>query len=217
MPIFLSEPQNTNTDNTLTSNAINLGTGLEDIEYLYVRCKGVEDDDIETAIQITGFDISIIGLAVVDGADGYQYIIYDHERAVSGDFEATFFGSSIEIDKIYLFKKLFDFPDDDTFVRLDMGSTERGAIIHEDLYYDYSKVKGRIKRSVAYTAEFQTLAKYRQFELFRDANPHFYFLEDYAFFPERLYPAILGRNVETVYTIQNKLEGININFDITER
>ena len=233
MPVFLSEPKNNNLNNSLTSNSINLGSGLTNIDRLYVRAKGLETDDIETAIQITGFNISILGSQIKERLDfdddftdsgptiieydGYQYVYYEHSHKVSGDFEALFFGSSIEIDKIYLFESLFEFPDDDTFIRMDMGRPERGAIIHEDLYRDYSKVKGRPKRSVSYTAEYQGHSKYRQFESFRDDNPHFFFLEDFKFFPERLYPAMLGRNLNVVYTIPNKLEGLNIDFDITER
>lgn len=227
MPIFYSDQLNTNEDNTLTSGSITLGTPeeLSGADYLYIR--GKFDGYIP---RLTGTTITETG--VIDGFDGYKYVL----RAISlsgTNMSIGFTGSDIEVDKLYVMKKLFEFDDDDTFIRQDMGRIERGAIVHEDLYYNNSKVRGYPKRSIAYTAEYQEFRKAREFEVFRDDNEHFLFsefdltsrteLEDgtepltFHLMPERLYKAMLEREVTTRYSTPNRGDGLDIDFEIRER
>jgi len=220
MPIFLSKPLNTNTNNTLVSNSLNLGNPTEDIDVIYIKGKNISTENMQNNISLSGG----VGLGIASPEphyDGFQYVYSEAPLSrLTGDIILNIIsesGETAEIDKVYLLKKLFEFPDDDTFIRMDMGRTEVGAIIQEDLYYGLSKVSGKNKRRLGYTAERQEFEKARLFELFADSNKHFMFLEDFDFYPDRLYPAMLGAEVNTRYSIQNKLEGVDIDFEIIER
>jgi len=216
MPIFLSEPKNTNPDNTLDSTgSIIIFDESEDdpidVDTIYIVGKNIEQDSISLNGGIR------IGINTPEPHyDGFQYVFIDSLTRFdqTSDITLNILG---ELHKVYLIKKLFEFPDDDTFIRMDMGRTEVGAIIQEDLYYGLSKVSGKNKRRLGYTAERQEFEKARLFELFADSNKHFMFLEDFDFYPDRLYPAMLGAEVNTRYSIQNKLEGVDIDFEIIER
>ena len=233
MPIFLSDPKNTNANNNLVSNSISLGSPTN-VDAFYVVGSGF------AAIAWTGFasanhsnlnNISTTYLG--EGYDGKRYAFYRFKDKTGGAKTLTFTplaGQTVSIETLYLMEILFEFPDDDTFVKIDMDSRERGAIIHEDLYGEYTKVQGKFKRRVEYTAEYQTRKTYREFDLFRRANPNFYFLEDMYYYPERLYKAMLGRDVKTNYTTPYKgrnydldpgtdesYQVLNIDFTITER
>ena len=210
MPIFLSEKLNTNTDNNIVNNAINLGDPSEDVDSIYFVGKNITGATLSGGMGL--------GLNFPEPYhDGYQYWFQDSISRLTGGIILNITGAGAEITKVYLMKKLFEFPDDDTFIRMDMSGRERNAIIQEDLYGDISKIEGKIKRRVSYTAERQDKEQERLFELFRENNTHFMFLEDFIFYPHRIYNAILGRNVETQYSILNKHEGVNINFDVSER
>ena len=220
MPVFYSEPKNINIKNPIiSSNTINLGNPSDDVDTIYIAAKNISK--AQNALSLSGgigFGITVPNAHV----DGIQYIFLDSLTRLSGDIILNIIGtgSSLEVLKLYLLKELFMFDDDETFVRIDMGKQEIGAIIHEDLYFGESKVQGNFKRRVAYTAKEQTQEKYRLFELFRENNPHFYFLEDYLGFndlPERLYPAMLGRDLDTRYSLTVKSEGFDVDFDIRER
>lgn len=216
MPVFYSEPKNTNEDNTLTSNAIALGMP-ENVDTFYIIGTGI------AAVQWSGFTGEINTAKKVLGYDDKDYLLYSFKDKSSDPKTLTFTAKpseSINIETLFLFETLFRFPDEDTFIRLDMSNTERGAVIHEDLYYDLSKVQGYFKNEVEYTAEDQTYEQKRKFDIFRMNNPHFYFLEDFDSFdemPEKLYAAILGVEVNYRYSILLKTEGFNIDFSVSQR
>ena len=226
MPIFYSEPKNTNTDNTLTNNAISLGSPT-DVDAFYVVGTGI------ATITWTGFADpantpnnnlgNINTAALTTGEDGKRYALYTFKSKTSGAKTLTFTalsGQTLAIDELYLMESLFDFDDDDTFTQITMNSVERNAILMNDLYGNTTKVKGYTKRKTSYTAERQTIQKLWQFEVFREDNPNFYFLEDFeqvAKLPNRLYPAIMGAELNTRYSTLDKTEGINIDFEIIQR
>ena len=225
MPMFFSEHQNTNTNNMLVSNMLNLGDPSEDVDSIYIVGK-----NIATA-NLTGGIISTLDIPSVH-YDGNIYLYKESLTRLTGDVILNITGTNVEITKVYLMKKLFEFLDDDTFIRLDMGRRERNAIIHEDLYGDYSKVKGSKKRRVAYTAERQDFRKYQEFELFDENNTHFIFSEwdsttmteldsgatlNRDIMPERMYNAILSEEISARYSTENRADGVDVDFVITER
>jgi len=213
MPIFLSEPKNTST----TKSGVNLTFGtVEAVDALYVRGKNLSNyspvgfgDQSRLA---SGFSTDI---PIADG--GYQHDFYEFTEDM-GALSLTFQNSNFEIDKAHLMKKLFEFDDDETFTKMEMDRIERGMILQESIYNDISKVKGSFKRRVSYTAERQSRDTIRKFELFMDANTHFYFLEDYDYFPQRLYPAFIESvDLKQNYSIPYKGEGLNLDFVVSER
>ena len=214
MPMFFTEPKNTNADNTLTGGVLDLGTfaELEGSDYLYMRMKGV-----------TGYTATLAGHAVESspfgaGYDGYQYVMIAI-TLIGGSMTISFTGTNIELDKVYVMEKLFEFPDEDTFIKIDMGRSERGAVTHEDLYSQLSKVTGYFKRDTGFTAERQTKQKLREFELFYE-NPdhsHLLFMESFIDFPDRVYHAIMGPDFSHRYSVSLKDQGFDIDFRVTER
>ena len=217
MPIFCSQAKNTNEDNMLTANSINLGSP-DNVDLFYVVGTGIN------SIEWTGFGDSennnrnnIKTAGLVTGVDDKRYALYTFKSKTSGTKTLTFTGTDTTIEKLYLMETLFDFPDDDTFIELEMPTIERGAIVHESLYHDYSKVKGAFKEQAQYTAERQTLEKYRQFKLFVKQNTDFIFVENFSEFPENVYDAIMSRQVDARYAGTWKGLGINIRFTVTEK
>ena len=214
MPIFYSEPKNTNENNEIVDNRLNLGD-VENIDTLYIVSKNVA----AYAFHITGGGA---GLTVPDDdvVDGKQYLLLPNISVGTGTAYLNIIGSGAEIEKVYLLEKLFEFPDEDTFIKLDMSKPERGAIIQEDIYYNYSKIKGYFKRNVAYTTENITVRKAREFERFRETYQHFYYLEDFDLLeamPDRLYPALLDGDLESKYHLILKDEGLEISYTVHQR
>ena len=212
MPTFYKK-LNTNINNVLESNAITLGTPdeLADADTLYFSGKNIDSYTPRFVGQ------TIAETSMIEGYGGYKHLLRNVSTTGS-DMRIGFSGTDIEIEKLYVLKKLFEF-DDDEFMKIDMGHPERGAVIHEDLYYDLSKVKGYFKRRVGYTAEAQGLQKLREFEIFRmtDDAVEFVFLEDFTHFPDRMYDAILDPEFDMKFNILVKSEGLDLDFVIRER
>lgn len=218
MPTFFSEPRNTNTDTMLEPNQdttfgthrLNLGDPSEDVGTIYIVGKNLEDVKISGGMGL--------GLDTRDPYyDGLQYFYVDSITRLTGDIILNTTGNNALIEKVYLLEELFYIPDEDNVVRMDMGRREIGAIVHEDIYNDYSKIAGKLKRRVAYSIEHQTKEKEREFEVFRENNAEFIFMEDFNYYPDRVYPAMFERDVSTSYTIPVKGEGVSINFEVKGR
>ncbi len=221
MPMFFIDKE---INYSLTGDTIAFGN-VSDVNAFYAKFDGVA----LSSTPVSGLFSGDIFGSTWNDADGNQHVFYLFIDPLT-KADDPFRGSAVldlseggatgsQLETAILLEKVFEFPDEDTFIRQDMGNPERGAVIHEDLYYGFSKVKGYFKRNVAYTAELQTAIKLRAFEIFREKYEHFYFLEELFNFQElpRFYPALLEPDVDSRYSIQLKTEGYNIDFSVLER
>ena len=217
MPMFFVDKD---IDYTLANNNLSFGT-VSDVNAFYAKFDGIGLTGTPVAGLLSG---DVFG-ATWNDADDNQHVIYLFINPTT-KADAPFSGSAVlsldtgaVVETAIILEKVFEFPDEDTFIRQDMGTPERGAVIHEDIYYGLSKIRGYFKRNIAYTAELQTALKLRAFEIFREKYEHFYFLQELFNFQElpRFYPALLEPDVDSRYSIQLKTEGYDIDFSISER
>ena len=222
--IFFSESRYNNENNTLvsevdmilnTTHSLNLGNPTEDVNAVYFVGK-----NIKVAYITGGMGISFS--PVPDAYhDGNTYFYASGITRLAGDITIKVAGAGASISKVYLIKKLFDFadyPDDyDKFIKIDKGRREIGAIAQQDLYLDYQKIAGKLKRRVSYTADEQSRNIEINFELFRENNPNFIFMEDFTQYPNRVYPAMFDTDFTTRYSTLDTREGVSIDFEVRER
>ena len=221
MPMFFVDK---NIDYTIASDVLSFGT-VSDIDAFYVKFNGAG----LTGTPVSGLLSGDIFGANWNDADDNQHGIYlfinpttKADSPFSGDAVLNLIDggtSGSQLETAVLLDRVFEFPDEDTFISQDMGNPEKGAVIHEDLYYGLSKIKGYFKKSISFTAELQTAQKKRAFEIFREKYTHFYFLEDLFNLQElpRFYPALLEPELDSRYSLPLKTEGYNIDFSILER
>ena len=221
MPMFFIDKD---IDYILTGDTISFGA-VSNVNAFYAKFDGMG----LSSTPLSGLFSGDIFGATWNDADDNQHVLYLFIDPITKD-DAPFSGDAVldlseggatgsQLETAILLETVFEFPDEDTFIRQDMGNPERGAVIHEDLYYGLSKIRGYFKRNISYTAELQTATKLRAFEIFREKYENFYFLEDFFNFQDlpRFYPALLESDLDSRYSIRLKTEGYNIDFSILER